>query len=52
MRFGLKGILLVPSFVLVMIVFLLNQAMTLGHDYQALTMDDSLAPVSADGLEI
>jgi outer membrane protein len=43
MHFGLKGILLVPAFVWVMIVFLLNQAMALGHDYRALTLDDCLA---------
>ena len=43
MRFGLKDILPVPAFAWVMIFFLLNQAMALGHDYRALTLDDCLA---------
>jgi outer membrane protein TolC len=43
MPFGLKGILPVPAVVWVMTLFLLNQAMALGHDYRALTLDDCLA---------
>ena len=43
MYFGLKGILPVPAVVWVMTLFLLNQAMALGHDYRALTLDDCLA---------
>ena len=43
MRFGLKGILPVPTLAWVMIVLLLNQAMALEHDYRALTLDDCLA---------
>jgi len=43
MRFGLKGILPVPALAWVMILVLLNQAMALGHDYRALTLDDCLA---------
>ena len=43
MRFGLKDILPVPAFAWVMIFFLLNQALALGHDYRALTLDDCLA---------
>ncbi len=43
MPFGLKGILLVPAVVWVITLFLLNQAMALGHDYRALTLDDCLA---------
>ena len=42
MSFGIKGILLVPAVVWVMTLFLLNQAMALGHDYRALTLDDCL----------
>ena len=43
MRFRSKGILPVPWFVWVMLFLGLNQAPALGHDYQALALDDCLA---------